>query len=189
MSENNESKNDTSNGDEQINNSTTNDEDIYDPEPFLGCPCGKKFVSDIPYKKHMATFHPLTNSPKNDTSNTEEQIRTLNVDKDLDISDIYPNIIEDPNNTNGIEQVSDPMLWSPNKSLESDASTIVPPVGSEVEAIDSNHVSLLLINFLSLTKKLVKTHENLKFVKTRDNFKFKNEWEKNVGNFGLYHII
>ena len=62
MSSENESKNDTSN-DEQINNSTTNDDkEIYDPEPFLGCRlCGKKFVSDIPYKKHMATFHPLTN--------------------------------------------------------------------------------------------------------------------------------
>ena len=49
----------TSNADvENINDSTTNDEELlYDPEPFLGCPCGKKYVCDIPYKKHMTTFH------------------------------------------------------------------------------------------------------------------------------------
>jgi len=74
----------TSNADdENINDSTTDDEVFYDPEPFMGCPCGKKYFSDIPYKKHMATFHPLTNSPKKDTSYTEEQIKTLNRKKDF----------------------------------------------------------------------------------------------------------
>jgi len=144
----------TSNADdENINDSTTDDEVFYDPEPFMGCPCGKKYFSDIPYKKHMATFHPLTNSPKKDTSYTEEQIKTLNVDKDLDISNIYPNIIEDPNNSNGIEQlVSDPMLtgsaitdFLSTKSVEysvgyeSDATTIVPPVELEVEVEENKN--------------------------------------------------
>ena len=92
-------------------------------------------------------------SPRNDTSNTEEQIKTLNVDgKDLDISDIYPNIIEDPNNSNGFEQVSDPMLWSPKTveysvGYESDATTIVSlPVELEVEVEDSKEVSLSILN-------------------------------------------
>ena len=34
--------------------------DLYDHEPFMGCPCGKKYVSDIPYKKHMAIFHEVS---------------------------------------------------------------------------------------------------------------------------------
>ena len=157
----------TSNADdENINDSTTYDEVFYDPEPFMGCPCGKKYFSDIPYKKHMATFHPLTNSPKKDTSYTEEQIKTLNVDKDLDISNIYPNIIEDPNNSNGIEQlVSDPMLtgsaitdFLSTKSVEysvgyeSDATTIDLPVELEVEVEENKNVSLLIIIFLPLHK-------------------------------------
>merc|ERR1711953_557059 len=144
----------TSNADdENINDSTTYDEVFYDPEPFMGCPCGKKYFSDIPYKKHMATFHPLTNSPKKDTSYSEEQIKTLNVDKDLDISNIYPNIIEDPNNSNGIEQlVSDPMLtgsaitdFLSTKSVEysvgyeSDATTIDLPVELEVEVEENKN--------------------------------------------------
>ena len=46
--------------DENIHDSTTDDEVFYDPEPFMGCPCGKKYFSDIPYKRHMAKFHPGT---------------------------------------------------------------------------------------------------------------------------------
>ena len=48
--------------------------DLKSPQPFLGCqPCGKKFLSGIAQKKHMASFHPSTN---NDTKN--EKIDTLN---------------------------------------------------------------------------------------------------------------
>ena len=96
--------------------------DIYDPEPFLGCPCGKKFLCDLPYKKHMATFHPLADidSPKNDASNADEQSNTL-TDEDTSES-------EDEANFHGF---TDDMF-----PVESETTMIVPPVKVEVK-IDS----------------------------------------------------
>ena len=130
----------TSNADdENINDSTTDDEVFYDPEPFMGCPCGKKYFSHIPYKKHMATFHPLADidSPKNDASNADEQSNTL-TDEDTSES-------EDEANFHGF---TDDMF-----PVESETTVIVPQVKfKEIDSEISFKIPVAKLTGLALSR-------------------------------------